>query len=79
MSRYFDKLPLLDGFYLVRKFLVSQNQQENLPNGNIAMVDNSILTRIVSPNSSPSVMRRNQDKCDEKQTETAEDPCSKPK
>ena len=46
MSRYFDKLPLLDGFYLVRKFLVSQNHQENLPNGNIAIVDNSILTQI---------------------------------
>ena len=78
MSRYFDKLPLLDGFYLVRKFLVSRNQQENLPNANIAIVDNSILTQI-SPNSSPSVMRRNQGKCVEKQTETAEDHCSKPK
>lgn len=40
------KLPLLDGFYLVRKFLVSQNQRENLPNGNKALVDNYILTQI---------------------------------
>ena len=78
MSRYFDKLPLLDGFYLVRKFLVSQNQQENLPNGTIAIVDNSILTQI-SPNSSPTVMKRNEGKCVEKQTETAEDPFNKPK
>ena len=34
---------------------------------------------VVSPISSPSVMRRNQDKCVKKQTETAEDYCSKPK
>ena len=48
MSRYFDKLPLLDGFYLVRKFLASQNQPKNLPNANIALVDNSILTQVMS-------------------------------
>ena len=45
----------------------------------IYFIDFAMRYPVVSPNSSPCVMRRNQDKCVKKQTETAEDYCSKPK
>ena len=42
MSRHLDKLPLLDGFYLLRQFLISQNHQDtSIENRNNSILHNS--------------------------------------
>ena len=42
MSRILDKLPLLDGFYLLRQFLVSQSHQDTtIENRNNSILHNS--------------------------------------
>ena len=71
MSRYLDKLPLVDGFYLARKYFSkwSQNHQDN-GNGNKSIVFKSTLTD-KSPYSSPKLIAKNQENC-LKQHETDE-------
>ena len=75
MSRYLDKLPLVDGLYLAKKYLIKWQNHQERGNGNEAIIFRSTLTG--NPNSSPKLIARNQENL-WIQNEIADKPWMKP-